>query len=320
MISDHNMAYGGTGFGSVGGFWWSLHFNWAPIPKRIRDAQKSRIDPYPSPTMAGGLLAANREYFFEIGGYDEDMEVWGGENLELSFRTWMCHGSLEFVPCSRVGHIFRPGHPYNMTGAKGKGDVHGRNSMRLAEVWMDDYKRLYYMHRRELIGKDYGDVEERRAIRTRLNCHSFKWYLENVFPEKFILDENVLAYGETRNPNSQLCLDTIGKDEKGTIPLAVYSCQSGASANQYLTLTKDNQLRREDGCSITSDSTSIVLTNCDYSDHKQTWTHTNNGTLVHHPSNLCLDVEGLANNDQVKLKKCEPNKLSQQWLFRHYPK
>jgi hypothetical protein len=38
---------------------------------------------------------------------------------------------LEFVPCSHVGHIFRPGHPYNMTGEKGKGDVHGRNSMRL---------------------------------------------------------------------------------------------------------------------------------------------------------------------------------------------
>ena len=38
-------------------------------------------------------------------------------------------------------------------------------------------------------------MESRRSIRTRLNCHSFKWYLDNVFPEKFILDENVLAYG-----------------------------------------------------------------------------------------------------------------------------
>ena len=44
------------------------------------------------------------------------------------------------VPCSHVGHIFRPGHPYNMTGEQGKGDVHGRNSIRMAEVWMDDYK------------------------------------------------------------------------------------------------------------------------------------------------------------------------------------
>ncbi len=33
---------------------------------------------------------------------------------------------------------------------QGKGDVHGRNSMRLAEVWMDDYKRFYYMHRHDL--------------------------------------------------------------------------------------------------------------------------------------------------------------------------
>ncbi|CAF4419801.1 unnamed protein product, partial [Adineta steineri] len=95
--------------------------------------------------------------------------VWGGQNLEISFRVWMCGGSLEFVPCSRVGHIFRPGHPYNMTGAKGKGDVHGRNSMRLAEVWMDDYKRFYYMHRYDLKGKDFGDVEDRREIRKRLN-------------------------------------------------------------------------------------------------------------------------------------------------------
>ncbi|CAF3694463.1 unnamed protein product [Rotaria sp. Silwood1] len=322
MISDQNMAYGGTGDGSVGGFWWSLHFNWIPIPARTRNAKKTRIDPYPSPTMAGGLLAAHREYFFEIGGYDDDMEVWGGENLEISFRVWMCGGSLEFVPCSRVGHIFRPGHPYNMTGEKGKGDVHGRNSMRLAEVWMDDYKRFYYMHRHDLKGKDFGDVESRREIRKRLNCHSFKWYLENVFPEKFILDENVHAYGEVRNPSSSLCLDTLGKDEKGSIPVSIFSCQNGVSANQYFSLSKTDQLRREDTCSVTSghnsDIMDVILSNCDYADKSQKWIHERNGSIVHLPSKLCLDVEGLSNNDQVKLRQCVPNKPSQRWVFEHY--
>ena len=62
-------------------------------------------------------------------------------------QTWMCGGTLEIVPCSHVGHIFRKRSPYKWRSGV---NVLRKNSVRLAEVWMDEYKHYYY----DRIGND----------------------------------------------------------------------------------------------------------------------------------------------------------------------
>lgn len=49
---------------------------------------------YRTPAFAGGLFSISKKYFEHIGTYDDQMEIWGGENVEMSFRVSLS----EFIP------------------------------------------------------------------------------------------------------------------------------------------------------------------------------------------------------------------------------
>ncbi|XP_051548429.1 polypeptide N-acetylgalactosaminyltransferase 18-like isoform X2 [Myxocyprinus asiaticus] len=124
---------------SAQGFDWELWCRYLNPPKSWW-TQKNQTAPIRSPALIG-CFVVDREYFEEIGLLDEGMEVYGGENVELGIRVWMCGGSVEVMPCSRIAHIERAHKPYTEDLA-----THvRRNALRVAEVWMDEFKSHVYM-------------------------------------------------------------------------------------------------------------------------------------------------------------------------------
>lgn len=240
-LDVHNVAYGV--------FDWKLIFHWNYLkkdgPPSTMTSRSSPADPVPSPTMAGGLFTMNRDFFYEIGSYDEGMDGWGGENIEMSFRTWMCGGRIEIVPCSIVGHIFRKKNPTKFPGTSVT-KVFRHNLKRVAEVWMDDHKSLFYSANKKASMADGGDVSDRVALRERLQCRSFDWYLRTLMPNMFApFPSNVINEGVVRFVSIDKCLDIKDKKAKSGARLFATSCGNAGSGSvtQKWYFTKDGQIR-----------------------------------------------------------------------------
>lgn len=153
-------------------------------------------------------------------------------------QVWQCGGLLEIVPCSVVGHIFRKKSPHRFPNGS---ITMLRNLVRLAEVWMDDYKWVFYRANRKAASifrtvrinsilklsilllfcdyshnlvvymfsftsqDSYGDVSDRRELREKLNCKNFSWYLNNIYPEAYVPEIRPIIYGQVPSLSSN-CL------------------------------------------------------------------------------------------------------------------
>ncbi len=53
--------------------------------------------PFRTPTIAGGIFPIYKQFFEHIRTYDDQMEFWGAENIEMSFRVRPSHKFLSFA-------------------------------------------------------------------------------------------------------------------------------------------------------------------------------------------------------------------------------
>ncbi|XP_068579750.1 polypeptide N-acetylgalactosaminyltransferase 18a isoform X2 [Cebidichthys violaceus] len=267
-----------------------VEFNtgWAePILQRIKENRTRVVSP---------SFDNIKKYFEEIGLLDEGMEIYGGENVELGIRVWQCGGSVEVLPCSRIAHIERAHKPYteNLTAHV------RRNALRVAEVWMDQYKSHVYMAWNvplQKSGIDIGDITERKALRSRLQCRPFSWFLSNIYPELRSYS-NTVAYGVLKNNlRDNLCLDQ-GPDTDN-VPI-MYLCHGMTPQNVYYTSSQQLHLGVLSPTIDDDDNKCLVdvngrprLLECSYAATKHmklTWTFTQGGSIQNMESLGCLEL------------------------------
>lgn len=216
----------GSGIGTF------LSFKWMIQERAYAPGVPKETDPVVSPSMAGGLFAVRRDWFWEVGGFDDEFEMWGAENVEFPIRVWMCSGRVEGIPCAMTYHIYR----MKGSGYSSPSDAVIKNRLRTARLWMDEY---YQMAKAFIANdadtRDIGSFDRMIALRERLKCKDFRWFMDNIatikWPRKL---EDVQLLGEVKSKAMErFCLDNM----QGRIgdAIGIYPCHGLGGSQAFMT-------------------------------------------------------------------------------------
>ena len=197
---------------SLSAFTWDMISVWINMPNDMKTSRSTEISPLTMYTIMGCAMAVNRNVFKELGAWDEGMlSVWGGENVEIVWRYWLCADGVKVIPCSRIAHLSRGSLPYKVPESPRK------NFQRVAELWMGDYLSFYYASshtRYQLSEAEKKDLEGRKQFLATLNCRDFRWYFDNILRDMFTPWRNATLQGQLENVEWRKC---VSVDHQGLI-------------------------------------------------------------------------------------------------------
>ena len=137
------------------------------------------------PLLSGGILAVTQRWWRYSGGLGpvqglpwQELQGWGGENIDQSLRTWLCGGEIRAAHGSRVAHLWRDQSPGAAPRYAWSERQVLRNRLRAAEAWLGPWARKVrsfpeFQH----VGNH--SLKGLRELQRRLGCAPFGAYVKH---------------------------------------------------------------------------------------------------------------------------------------------
>ncbi|NXQ22799.1 GLT15 acetylgalactosaminyltransferase, partial [Peucedramus taeniatus] len=295
-----------------GVFDWKLDFHWEPVPEHEEKVRQSPISPIRQRALLSSAAKLYSLVLFDNSALSSHPQANPRITLQLFFiLTWLCGGSVEVIPCSRVGHVYRNHFPRAFSYE----EAIVRNKIRIAETWLGSFKETFYKHDTVAFLIKKPDCSERLQLQKRLGCRNFQWFLSNVYPELSQPGDTPRFSGKLYNTGVGFCADY--RPGRATAEGSIELSPCSDSLTQHFEYNmKEILLGSAPLLCFDVRHGKVIPQNCtkETDNSNQHWDVQENGMIVHVLSGKCIEAAKSEDEKDLFLFACNKS-ANQVWRF-----